>query len=392
MPNMVSIVTGPIVGLSSTTFLTETKKFAAQLGKEIVVFDLFDEVLKRAEINHDDFYERVNYIGELFDGYEYQFELMRRNAYLSIARQIDKLPDTVNAVVRTPASIEWRGVDIELKDHRTIAQEIRPDRIVTLIDAEWKILERMKGKYARHTLSVVAKQKEMTLERILDWLASEVSRSEDWAEWASYVTGKKVRHYVLGTEIPCYEDECIYVKDVDNMVKLLTEKELTTFYTSYSMTVATDEVRDKINNMIWRLRNYGAVFDPASIELGPEFEHKDKSVIFAYTVCRDLRWDVKKVDIVVAFHPYADIPPLSTGMLDEIGHARAFKKERYMVMPVGAGSPFTIDNLVPAKHFFKEGDEFFKFIENVRKPPLTPLFTEQTQKFGELQKKALLNS
>ena len=69
---MISIVTGPIVGLSSTTFLNETKKFAQILGKEIVVYDLFDEILKKADIDHDDFYERVNYIGELFDGYEYQ--------------------------------------------------------------------------------------------------------------------------------------------------------------------------------------------------------------------------------------------------------------------------------------------------------------------------------
>jgi hypothetical protein len=389
MPNMVTIVTGPIVGLSSTTFLEETKKFASQLGKEIVSFDLFAEILKHADIDHDDFYERVNYIGELLDGYEYQFELMRRNAYLSIARKIDKLPDSTNAVVRTPASIEWRGIDIELKDHRTIAEEIRTDRIVTLIDAEWKILERLKGKYASHTLSVVAKQKEMTLERILDWLASEVSRSEDWAEWASYITGKKVRHFVLGTEIPCYQDQCVYVKDVDNMTKLVTEKEIPTFYTSYSMTVATDEVRDKINSMIWRLRNYGAVMDPASIELGPDMVKKEKAVIFAYTVCRDLRWDVKKVDIVVAFHPYTEIPPLSTGMMDEIGHARAFKKERYMVMPVGASSPFTKDNFVPANHLFKESEDFFKFIETERDPPLKPRFAKQMKKFGQVQKTAL---
>jgi hypothetical protein len=389
MPNMISVVTGPIVGLSSTTFLKETKKFAETLGKEIVVYDLFDEIIQKADINQDDFYDRVKYIGELFDGYEYQFELMRKNAYLSIARKIDRLPDNVNAVVRTPASIEWRGVDIELKDHRIIAEEIRPDRIITLIDAEWKILERMKGKYASHTLSVVAKQKEMSIERILDWLGSEVSRSEDWAEWASYVTGKDVRHYVLGTETPCYEDRSVYVKDVDNMVKLVTERDLPTFYASYSMTVATDEVRNEINNQIWRLRNYGVVFDPASIELGEDLEYQDKSMVFAYTLFRDLRWDVKKVDTVVAFHPYTDIPPLSTGMLDEIGHARAFKKERYMIMPVGAGSPFTVDNLVPAKHFFKSGDEFYNYIENNREPPLKPLFSEQTKKFGELQKQYL---
>ena len=61
---MISIVTGPIVGLSSTTFLNETAQFASQLGKEIVIYDLFAEILKHADIDHDDFYERVNYIGE----------------------------------------------------------------------------------------------------------------------------------------------------------------------------------------------------------------------------------------------------------------------------------------------------------------------------------------
>ncbi len=388
MPKVVSIVTGPKVGLRSTWFLEDTVGFAAQMGKKIVVFDLFEEILKQSNISPQNAYQRASYIGELMDGYQYQFKLMREKAYCSIARQMDKLPKTTNVIVRTPASIEWRGLNLEFKDHRAIA-ELHPDRIITLIDAEWKIMERLKTEYGEHVLKVIAHQKEMSLERILDWLASEVSISEDWAEWATHLTGKNVRHFVLGTRTPSREDRETYVRDVDNMVKFATEKKLPTFYASYSMTVATEEIRKEINELIWRLRDYGAVIDPASIEIGQNVDLKDESVVFAYTVCRDLRWDVKKVDIIAAFHPYREMPPMSTGMLDELGHARAFRKERYLVMPVGAGSPFTRGWIVPANHIFKEGKTFFEFIEKKRRPPLKPRFAESTKMFDKWQKKRL---
>ena len=388
MPNVVTIVTGPKVGLRSTWFLEDTARFAAQMGKKIVVFDLFEEILNQSEIGPKNAYERAAYIGQLLDGYQYQFKLMREKAYCSIGRQMDKLSKDTNVIIRTPASIEWRGFNLEFKDHYAIS-ELQPDRIITLIDAEWKIMERLKTEYGRHVLNVIAHQKEISLEKILDWLASEVSRSEDWAEWATYLTGKKVGHFVLGIGTPSREDRKTYVRDVDNMLKFATEKKLPTFYASYSMTVATEEIRKEINELIWHLRDYGAVIDPASIEIGQNIDLKDESVVFAYTVCRDLRWDVKKVDIVAAFHPYKKMPPMSTGMLDELGHARAFRKERYLVMPVGAGSPFTKDNYIPANHLFEDGKSFFKFIETKRRPTLKPRFAETTKMFDEWQKKKL---
>jgi len=389
MPNVVSIVTGPIVGLRSTWFLDDTVRFANLLGRKIEVFNLFEEILKQTGISPENSYERASYIGQLLDGYQYQFELMREKAYLSIAGQIDRLPNAANVIVRTPASIEWRGVNIEFKDHHVIAEELRPDRIITLIDAEWKIMKRLKSEYGQHVLKVIAHQKKMSLERILDWLASEVSRSEDWAEWSTFHTGKKVRHFVLGIETPSRDDRKMYVRDIDNMVKLSTEKNLPTFYASYSMTVATEAVRKEINELIWRLRKYGAVIDPSSIEIEQNIDLKDESVVFAYTVCRDLRWDVKKVDIVAAFHPYKEMPPLSTGMMDELGHARAFRKERYLVMPMGAGSPFTRDNYVPTSHLYKDGNSFFRFLEKRRRPTLKPRFAKITDAFYSWQKKAL---
>lgn len=385
MPNVICIVTGLVVGLRSTWFLKDTVDFAARLNKKITVFNIFEEILEQAGIQTKNAYEKASYLGELLDGYEYQFELMREKAYLSIARKIDKLPKNMDVIVRTLTSVEWRGLNIEFKDHKIIAEHLNPDRIITLIDAEWKIKERLKTEYGDHVLKVVAHQKTLNLERILGWLGSEVSRSEDWAEWASFITQKKVRHFVLGIETPCHKDRRIYIRDVDNMVKFATEKKLPTFYASYSMTVATEKVRKKINDSIWRLRSYGVVIDPASIEIELNIPPEEESVVFAYTVCRDLRWDVKKVDIVSAFHPYTKMPPLSTGMIDELGHARAFRKERYLVLPVGAGSPFTRDNYIPSEHLFKDGNSFFDHLEQKRHPRLKPRFLENTKEFRKWQ-------
>jgi hypothetical protein len=314
---------------------------------------------------------------------------MREKAYLSLARKIEQLGKDTSVIIRTPASIEWRGYNIILKDHRIIADVIRPDLIVTLITAEWKIEKHLAGNYGKHVLKVIAQQKELTVSKILEWLGSEVSVSEDWAEWASHITGKKVMHIVFGIETPSYENRKKYVNDVEGLAKLVTQPNVPTFYTSYSMTVATEKVRKKINDLIWKMRAYGVVIDPASIELGGNVDKKHQSTVFAYTVCRDLCWDVQKVDAVVAFHPYTKNPPLSTGMLDELGHARAYGKDRYLLLPAGGGSPFTSDNYVPANHVFKAEAELFYFISNKRRPTLKPRYTAFQEAFGKWQKAAV---
>lgn len=385
MPNKVTIITGPIVGLRSTKFIEDTIKFANSVGENIVFFNLFDEILSLSGRNPENAYEEILHIGELLDGYSYQFQCLREKAYLSIARKMDRLGKDVSVIIRTPASVEWRGYNIVLKDHRIISEVIGPDAIITLINAEWKIEEHLKTNYGKHVLKVIARHEELSIPRILEWLAIEVSVSEDWAEWASHITCKKVKHIVLGIETPSYNDRKKYVNDVENLAKLVTQKEVPTFYASYSMTVATEATRKKINSLIWKLRSYGVVIDPASIELGNNVSEEHESVVFAYTLCRDLRWDVQKVDAVVAFHPYAKLPPLSTGMMDELGHARAFCKDRYLVMPVGGGSPFTRDNYVPANHVFKTGEELYAFFETKRRPVLKPNYVNFTKAFKTWQ-------
>lgn len=379
MAKCICIVTGPIVGLRSTWFIKDTIRFAKKVGEKIVSFNLFDEILELEGKNIVDAFDEATFIGELLNGYDYQFKELRHKAYISLSNKINDVDDVTSVIIRTPASIEWRGVINEFKDHRHIAKYINPDRIVTLIDAEWKIKKNLSSEYGTHVLNVVAHQSELTITEILKWLGTEVSRSEDWAEWCSKLTKKDVRHLVLGINCPNPKNRSKYMRDVDNLTKLVTQKELTFFYASYSMTVATEEIRKKINDIIWRLREYGVVIDPASIEIGDDVEEIHKDVVFAYTVCRDLRWDVQKVDIVVAFHPYEDTPPLSTGMMDEIGHARALRKERYFVLPKGGGSPFTEGNYVPKGNVFTNEKQFFDHLQKNRNIPLKPRFKKYVQ-------------
>lgn len=381
MPKHVCIVTGPLVGLRSTWFIRDTIDFAKCVGEKIVVFNLLDEILRQEGLRTVNAYEMMTALGRIVNGYQYQFQYIREKAYLAIARRMDRLDKDTSVIVRTPASLKWRGLILEFKDHQMIAETLQPDRVVTLIDAEWKIERRLKTGYGQHALKMVAQQRDLTLEGILDWLGSEVSVSEDWAEWCTRLSGKNVRHIVLGVETPSYSQRSQYVRDVDGLAKLATIPDLPTFYASYSMTVASGEARQTINDLVWRLRQYGLVIDPASIELGSKVHPAHRDVVFAYTVCRDLRWDVQKVDIIAAFHPYTTAPPLSTGMMDELGHARAFRKERYLVLPSGADSPFTKDNYLPANHVFSDGNALFTFFEKRRRPPLKPRFAHFVDAF-----------
>lgn len=386
MAPLVCIVTGPVVGLRSTSLLNDAVAFADDLGKKIVVFDVLDEVLEEAGMDYDNRYERIVRIGELLDGYQYQFELMRQNAFRSIALKIDRLrKQTAAVIVRTLASVEWRGVNVQFKDHRTIADSLRPDRIVTLIDAEWKIWEQLQTDYGKHVVRLLVQEGAPGIGTILRWLGSEVSTSQDWAEWCSQLTGKRVRHYVLGAQAPGLDDRSRFHPDVDSLVKAASERVLPSFYASYSMTVSTEKERAEINNAIRRLRRYGLVVDPGSIEIGAEVQPEDEGVVFAFTVARDLRWDVANVDTVAAFHPYTNRPPLSTGMMDELGHARAFRKERYLVLSTGGGSPFTGGTYVPKNHLFTDVDSFFTFLEKRRRPTLKPVFADQVERFASWQ-------
>jgi hypothetical protein len=382
----VLLLTGPVFGLRVRRLLEGVREFGTLIGKRVETFSVLDEIFASQGVVAQNPYEDLVAVGDLMNGYTFQFELLRRNALCSIARKLDALePDVAGAIVRMPATISWRHINVQFKDHRAIADTIAPDRIVTLINAEWKIKQWFDGEFGKRALQLIAQVDEVDIAEILQWIANEVSTAEDWAEWCTELTGQHVRHHVVGVEAPGLEDRSKFVRDVDNLLKATTTPigKLPSFYASYSMTQSSDKEREIINDAVWRMRAHGLVVDPGTIEIGGEIAAQDRAAIYSYTVLRDLLWDVRKVDVVAAVHPYTDTPPpLSTGMMDELGNARAFGRDRYLVLPAGAESPFTAGNYIPSNHHFKTVGELFEFIENKRRPPLKPHWAAQVDKFA----------
>ena len=384
----VLLLTGPIFGLRMRELMRQTAEFGDALGKPVATFSVLDAIFAAEGTTPANPYQDVVAVGRLMDGFTDTFALARRTALERIAREIDQLDTPCSGViVRMPATIPWRHINMQFKDHRILAETIRPDRVVTAINAEWKIRDWLKSRYGRTALRLIAQSDDPGLTTILQWIANEVSAAEDLAEWCQQLNGKPVRHHVVGSEAPSRENRDAFLPDVDNLLKAATTAagELPSFYASYSMTVSKAKQRKIINDAVWRMREHGLVIDPGTIEIGGKIPKKDKLAVHAYTVLRDLLWDVRKVDLICAIHPYNDIPPQSFGMTDELGHARAFGTDRYLVQPSGTDSPFTAGNYVPANHVFKTTDAMFDFLEKRRRPALKPLWAAQVAAFGAMR-------
>lgn len=331
------LVTGMIAGLDDREYLEKVLKLCASKGLTVRMFHLLDMVTNKGKKPLEKMLGTTDYI----------FELTREREWIRIGYEIEK-GHSENVVVRAPATIEWNRINRKCKDAKYIRQYINPDILVTLIDAEWLIQQRLDKPPKNDPFLKAIKEKNHTIYEILSWMNEEVSLSEDWAK------AMGVRHIVLATRQP-----------PESLYQLIRYPKAHTFYASYCMTHADTHVRKQVNEVIRRLSTYGVVIDPQNIEIGTHFkDFRDKEAIYAYTVHRDLHWFVGKVDSTVAIHPYLERPPLSTGMMDELGHARDYHKNRYMIYPKGL-SPFTTDSYLEKGCLFDTADQFFEHLEKV---------------------------
>tara|TARA_B100000809_G_scaffold148858_1_gene146325 strand:+ start:110 stop:1138 length:1029 start_codon:yes stop_codon:yes gene_type:complete len=330
------LVTGMIAGMDDESYINQVLQIGQDQGLDISYHNLINALESTGGKKLDRLLGTTNYL----------FEVLREREYRKIGFELEA-NNVTNAIIRAPSTIEWKHVNIKLKDHKEIAHFIKPDVVVTLIDAEWFIQERMHDAQKRDEFFQRVKQHNFSIREILSWMDEEVSLSEDWAEHLN------VRHYV----IPIGQNP-------DSLFKLVKHEHVPSFYVSYSMTHSDPQARVVVNETIARLNKYGLVIDPQAIEIGSSFDNqRDKEVTFSYTVHRDLHWFVGKVDAVVAIHPYAERPPMSTGMMDELGHARDYHKRRYMIYPPTNLSPFTTDSYIEQGHIFMNVEEFFLCLE-----------------------------
>lgn len=336
---MRALVTGMIAGMDDTAYLEKVVALGHKNHRDIKVFNAVEAFTKAGK----------KPLERLLGTTDYVFELTREREYERIGFEIEK-NKYQDVIVRAPATVEWNRINRKFKDQRYIRDFIRPDIIVTLIDAEWVIKAKLESPTVQDPFLQSLKDRNHTLYEILSWMHEEVSLSEDWAKYMG------IPHYVIAIGEP---PECLY--------KLTAFANPWVVYASYSMTYATPEMRREVNKVIERLREYAVVIDPQTVEIGTHYDQEtqaNREAIYAYTVHRDLHWYVGKVHAVVAIHPYPERPPLSAGMMDELGHARDYMKARYMIFPKGF-SPFTTDSYIEKGHLFEQADEFFNYLEKV---------------------------
>jgi hypothetical protein len=330
------LVTGMIAGMHDREFIQQAIDIGAKDNFQISSYNLIDRL--EATGNKT--------LARLLGTTNYLFEVIREREYARIGFDLQK-NKADNAIIRVPTTIEWNHVNFKLKDHKVIAEYIQPDIIVTLIDAEWSIRHNLMAMKATDQFQKTIQRQDFSIREILSWMNEEVSLAEDWAKHLG------VKHYVIPLG-----------QGADSLYKLVRYPNLPSFYVSYSMTHSDKHVRKEIDKVINQLNAYGLVIDPQAIEIGSTYDsERDKLATYAYTVHRDLHWFVGKVDSTVAIHPYADRPPLSTGMMDELGHARDYLKKRYMIFPQPKQSPFTTDSYIDKGRIVSTPEELFLCLE-----------------------------
>lgn len=346
---MITLATGLIAGLKLGEHLEKAVKYANDNGKSLTLLNFVTELGKTNQKDYK-FY---------LDQNDYALEPSRKFTYSKIKQTIRDVLDkdkNANIIVRVPATVEYDHINIKFKDHKTIKEDICPDLIVTFIDAEWLIQSRFKKDYDNdpYLYSLVEHFKNFSIENILDWMNEEVNLSEDWAEYMN------IPHVVLGVG-----------QSLESIMKLTTVKNIPKFYASYPMTYATPEEREEIGKLISRLEKHGVVIDPGAIEIdqNSDMSPEEKRATFEYTVHRDLHWDVKKVDALVAIQPSKDKPAFSWGLTSEIEHARGYGKDVYVFMQK-QGGPFGPGQAFPIDRWFDTEEKLFAAISE-KYPPLT---------------------
>ena len=118
--------------MADAAYLEKVVQLGRQNGREIHVFDAVKEFTKAGRKPME----------RLLGTTDYVFELTREREYEKIGFEIEKR-QLKDVIVRAPATVEWNRINRKFKDHRVIKEFIRPDCIVTLIEAEWVIKREM---------------------------------------------------------------------------------------------------------------------------------------------------------------------------------------------------------------------------------------------------------
>jgi adenylate kinase len=218
---------------------------------------------------------------------------------------------------------------------------IRPDLVITLVDAPQRIHDRLRehsGEYLH-----------LTVESIIRWQEFEVFFANHLAK------EKGVPHYVVPVTQP------------ETFLALVSEDPRPTVYASYPMTHLSEEKRPLVREFVRKLGERFIIFDPSAVEgslaYRPYYSVQDTRAIRNHTIVRDLDWFIGiNAQAVVAYWP--DLV-FSSGMNDELRYAYENGRETYLVAEVTAEgqvpilSPFTTYK----NKIFWSSQDFFDYLD-----------------------------
>jgi len=218
---------------------------------------------------------------------------------------------------------------------------IRPDLIITLIDAPQRIHDRLKehsGEYLH-----------LTIESIVRWQEFEVFFANHLAR------DRGIKHFVVPVNQP------------ETFRALVAGDPRPIVYASYPMTHLSDDKKPLVVQFVKRLQEKCIVFDPAAIESShgnkPYYSPQDMRAIRAHTIVRDLDWCIGiNSQSVIAYWPQL---VFSSGMNDELHYAYENGRETFLVAEVAEDG--TLPTLSPFTTYknkvFWSSEDFFDYLE-----------------------------
>lgn len=210
-------------------------------------------------------------------------------------------------------------------------EKYNPDIYMTYYESPIKALENLKKD---------EKWRYLTLEKVILWQDFECETNESNAE----KDGKK--HHVI------FETDTL-----ENIIDLI-EGNKPIAYISFPMTNLPDKKKKKIKSFIEKLRKYFILRVPVEDKI--EFassDKKNKAIISAEIVKRDLHWFVRKSDIVIS-----NIPELvfTQGVISEIKEGYDNTKYVFVVGSKKLMGPF---EQFYRNRYFPNEDKFFNWLD-----------------------------
>ena len=177
---MRTLVTGMVAGMDDAEYIRKVVALGQRNHRDIKVYNTVDDFTKAGK----------KPLERLLGTTDYVFELTREREYEKIGYEIFR-QNQRDVIIRAPATVEWNRINRKFKDQRIIRDFIKPDLIVTLIDAEWAIKLKLETLQEADPFLRALKERNHTLYDILSWMNEEVSLSEDWARYMG------IPHYVV---------------------------------------------------------------------------------------------------------------------------------------------------------------------------------------------------